>query len=66
MHVTETKMTCDVHGTSSNGVARTLKKYVRQRETTVSSIDSLQLRPFSKGNFSYRKEFLQEEADSFL
>ena len=30
------------------GVARTLKNYTHQRETTVSSNDSLQLHPFSK------------------
>ena len=29
------------------GVARTLKKYAHQRETTGSSNDSLQLHPFS-------------------
>ena len=31
-----------------NGLARTLKSYAHQRETTESSNDSLQLRPFSK------------------
>ena len=32
----------------SNGLARTLKSYAHQRETAVSSNDSLQLCPFSK------------------
>ena len=40
-----------------NGVARTLKKYAQQRETTASSNDSLQLRPFSKWELLLRKEF---------
>ena len=35
-----------------NGVARMLKSYAHQRETTGSSNDFLQLRPFSNGNFS--------------
>ena len=35
-----------------HGVARTLKKYTHQRETSVSSNDSLLLRPFSNDNFS--------------
>ena len=30
-----------------NGVARTLKKYAYERDTTVSKSDSLQLCPFS-------------------
>ena len=33
-------------------VARTLKKYAYERDTTVSISDSLQLCPFSNWNFS--------------
>ena len=40
---------------SSNGVARTLKKYAHQRETTVSSNGSLQLRPFSKWELLFKE-----------
>ena len=36
----------------NNGVARTLKSYADQRETTVSSNNSLQLRPLSKWELS--------------
>ena len=36
----------------NNAVATTLKKLSHQRETTGSSSDSLQLRPFQNGNFS--------------
>ena len=46
-----------------NGVAR----YTHQRETTGSSNDSLQLRPFSKLKTSLKgKNLLPEGANSFL
>ena len=50
---------------NGNGVARTLKSYAHQRETTRSSSDSLQLRPFSKWNFSKRKEFAPRGSEFF-
>ena len=34
-----------------------IQSYAHQRETTVSSNDSLQFRLFSNGNFTKRKEF---------
>ena len=39
---------CFSRGIRNNGIARTLKNYAHQRETTRSSSDPLQLRPFSK------------------
>ena len=41
-----------IHWSSLNGVTRTLKFYGHQMETIGSSNDSLQLHPFSNGNFS--------------
>ena len=53
--------------TLNNDVAMTLKKYAHQRETTVSSNDSLQLCPFSKMGISLKgKNLLPEGANSFL
>ena len=57
---------CRVLGQYSNGVARTIKSYAHQRETTVSSINSLQLCPFSKWTIFRGKNLLPEEASSFL
>ena len=47
--------------TSCNGVARTLKTYAHQGETTGTNSDSLQLRPFSKWEFR-----LKQTINSFL
>ena len=53
--------------TLNKDLARTLKKYANQRETTVLSNDSLQLCPFSKMGTSLKGiNLLPEGANSFL
>ena len=53
---------------SGNGVARALKNYAHQRETTRSSNVSLQFRPFSKLELLFRERicFQRERALSFM
>ena len=51
----------------TNGVARKLKKYAYQRETTASSNDSLQNTSLFKMGTSLKgKNLLPEEANYFL
>ena len=50
-------------GETYNGVAKTLKNYLHQGETTGTSSDSLQLR--QNENFSSRKEFAPRGSEFF-
>ena len=43
---------------SNNGIAKMLKCYAHQRETTGSSSDSIQLRPFSKWELLLKLHFM--------
>ena len=52
---------------NSNGVARTLKSYPHQRETTRSSNDSVQLHPFFEMGITFKgKNLLPEGRNSFF
>ena len=55
-----------LHTVKDNGVARTLKNYAHQRETSGTSSDSLQLRPFSKWELLLKEQKFAPRGSEFF